>query len=304
MNSVNDGQSAEGSGPFEARYVAFLETISTLRPSLHRYCARMTGSVMDGEDVVQEALFVAYRKLETFDESRPMKPWLFRIAHNRCVDFLRRRGVRDEAEVAAAVPEATQSAEPALETGKAVERLVLTLPPKERACVLLKDVFDNSLQEIAELVDSTVVGVKAALNRARTKLAETSPPAKLAGSLSLESKQIMQLYVDRFNRRDWDGVRELISADARLRVAERFAGKLVDAPYFANYERWPSPWKLAVGEVDGEAVVIILQRGVDTWTPHSAIRLKVTGQRVESIVDYIHCPWLLSIAASVSLDAA
>ena len=304
MNSVNDGQSAEGSGPFEARYVAFLETISTLRPSLHRYCARMTGSVMDGEDVVQEALFVAYRKLETFDESRPMKPWLFRIAHNRCVDFLRRRGVRDEAEVAAAVPEATQSAEPALETGKAVERLVLTLPPKERACVLLKDVFDNSLQEIAELVDSTVGGVKAALNRARTKLAETSPPAKLAGSLSLESKQIMQLYVDRFNRRDWDGVRELISADARLRVAERFAGKLVDAPYFANYERWPSPWKLAVGEVDGEAVVIILQRGVDTWTPHSAIRLKVTGQRVESIVDYIHCPWLLSIAASVSLDAA
>ena len=44
MNSVNDGQSAEASGPFEARYVAFLETISTLRPSLHRYCARMTGS--------------------------------------------------------------------------------------------------------------------------------------------------------------------------------------------------------------------------------------------------------------------
>ena len=301
MNSVNDGQSAEGSGPFEARYVAFLETISTLRPSLHRYCTRMTGSVMDGEDVVQEALFAAYRKLETFDESRPMKPWLFRIAHNRCVDFLRRRGVRDEAEVAAAVPEATQSAEPALETGKAVERLVLTLPPKERACVLLKDVFDNSLQEIAELVDSTVGGVKAALNRARTKLAETSPPAKLAGSLSLESKQIMQLYVDRFNRRDWDGVRELISADARLRVAERFAGKLVDAPYFANYERWPSPWKLAVGEVDGEAVVIILQRGVDTWTPHSAIRLKVTGQRIERIVDYIHCPWLLPAADSVTL---
>jgi RNA polymerase sigma-70 factor, ECF subfamily len=301
MNSVNDGQSAEGSGPFEARYVAFLETISTLRPSLHRYCARMTGSVMDGEDVVQEALFAAYRKLETFDESRPMKPWLFRIAHNRCVDFLRRRGVRDEAEVAAAVPEATQSAEPALETGKAVERLVLTLPPKERACVLLKDVFDNSLEEIAELVDSTVGGVKAALNRARTKLAETSPPAKLAGSPSPESKQIMQLYVDRFNRRDWDGVRELISADARLRVAERFAGKLVDAPYFANYERWPRPWKLAVGEVDGEAVVIMLERAAEAWTPRSAIRLDVIDQRVERIVDYVHCPWLLPAADSVTL---
>ena len=96
-------------------------------------------------------------------------------------------------------------------------------------------------------------------------------------------------------------MRELTSADARLRVAERFAGKLVDAPYFANYERWPWPWKVAVGEVDGEPVVIILQRAADTWTPHSAIRLEVIGQRIEGIVDYIHCPWLLSAAASVSL---
>ena len=71
----------------------------------------------------------------------------------------------------------------------------------------------------------------------------------------------MKLHVDRFNRRDWDGVRELISADARLTVADAFAGKVAEAPYFRNYERWPIPWKLATGEVDGEAVVIILQRG-------------------------------------------
>ena len=302
MNSVNR-QYVDRSGPFEARYLAFLETIATLRPSLHRYCARMTGSVMDGEDVVQEALFEAYRKLDKFDESRPMKPWLFRIAHNRCIDFLRRKGVRHEAEVAVAVPDATESAEPALETGKAVEHLVLTLPPKERACLLLKDVLDHSLEEIGELVDSTVGGVKAALNRARTKLAESPPPAKSPQSASPELIKILQLYVDRFNRRDWDGVRDLTTADARLRVAERFAGKLVDAPYFANYERWPWPWKLAVGEVDGEALVMILQGGTDTWTPYSAIRLEVTGRRIERIVDYIHCPWLLPAAASVSLAA-
>ena len=91
MNNLDDSQYIETAGPFEARYLAFLETISALRPSLHRYCARMTGSVMDGEDVVQETLFEAYRKLDKFDESRPLKPWLFRIAHNRCIDFLRRR---------------------------------------------------------------------------------------------------------------------------------------------------------------------------------------------------------------------
>jgi RNA polymerase sigma-70 factor, ECF subfamily len=301
MSSRENSPDIDRDGPFEARYVAFLETIVTLRPSLHRYCSRMTGAVMDGEDVVQEALFEAYRKLEKFDESRPMKPWLFRIAHNRCIDFLRRKGVRHEAEVAAAVPDVKESAEPALEAGKAVEHLVLTLPPKERACLLLKDVFDYSLDEIAELVDSTAGGVKAALNRARTKLAESAAPAKSAQSASPELKQIMRLYVDRFNRRDWDAVRELTSADARLRVAERFAGKLVHAPYFANYERWPWPWKLAVGKVDGEAVVIILQRGADTWKPHSAIRLEVIGQRIEGIVDYIHCPWLLPAAESVTL---
>jgi RNA polymerase sigma-70 factor (ECF subfamily) len=162
---MDSDQFVDVSGPFEARYKAFLETISTLRPSLHRYCARMTGSVMDGEDIVQEALFEAYRKLNKFDESHPLKPWLFRIAHNRCIDFLRRKGVRDEAEAAAAMPEAVSPAQPAtLGIGKAVEHLVASLPPKERACILLKDVFDYSLEEIAELVDTTVGGVKAALN--------------------------------------------------------------------------------------------------------------------------------------------
>jgi RNA polymerase sigma-70 factor (ECF subfamily) len=111
----------------------------------------------------------------------------------------------------------------------------------------------------------------------------------------------MQLYVERFNRRDWDGVRELVSADARLNVAERFAGKFADAPYFFNYERWPVPWKLALGEVDGEPVVIILERGADTWTAHSVIRLDVVGESIEHIVDYVHCPWVIQAANSVEM---
>lgn len=299
---MDSNEYVQASGPFEARYRAFLETVSALRPSLHRYCARMTGSVMDGEDVVQEALFEAYRKLDQFDESRPLKPWLFRIAHNRCIDFLRRKGVRDEAEAAAAVPEAVSPTESAtLGVGKAVEQLVLLLPPKERACILLKDVFDYSLEEIAELVDSTVGGVKAALNRGRAKLASSPVPSPSLRSANPELAQIMQLYVDRFNRRDWDGVRELISADARLNVADRFAGKFGEAPYFFNYDRWPWPWKLAVGDVEGEPVVIILQRGADTWSTYSAIRMNVIGEKIDRIVDYIHCPWIVSAAESVSV---
>src|ERR1700732_3549503 len=92
-------------GLFEARYTAFLETVTHLRPRLHRYCARMPGSVLDGEDVAQGALFEAYRKLDSFDDTRPLSPWLFRIAHNRCIDFLRRREVREEAEAGVGEPD-------------------------------------------------------------------------------------------------------------------------------------------------------------------------------------------------------
>src|ERR1700738_3950608 len=103
MDDKDNPREVDAPGPFQARYLAFLETITNLRPSLHRYCSRMTGSVLDGEDIVQEALFQAYRKLETFDDSRPLAPWLFRIAHNQCIDFLRRREVRGVADTAAVV---------------------------------------------------------------------------------------------------------------------------------------------------------------------------------------------------------
>src|SRR5262249_55123223 len=302
---MNDGESLRPSGPFEARYLAFLETITQLRPTLHRYCARMTGSVLDGEDVVQESLFEAFRKLDTFDDRRPLKPWLFRIAHNRCIDFLRQRGVRVKSEAAAVSPGATEPAHRAvLGLGRALERLVLSLPPKERACVLLKDVFDYSLEEIAALVDSTVGGVKAALNRGRTKLAASPPQPEPTRYASPELIRVMQLYVDRFNRRDWDGVRELISADARLTVADAFAGKLADAPYFRNYARWPTPWRLAAGDVDGESVIIIMQPSGDTWTPFSMIRLDVTDAHIDRVRDYVHCPWVLSAATSVAVAAS
>src|SRR5260221_1842930 len=102
---MDTSQDVDAVGVFEARYLAFLETITHLRPSLHRYCSRMTGSVLDGEDIVQDALFQAYRKLDAFDDARPLAPWLFRIAHNRCIDFLRRRDVRQEAETEAAMPD-------------------------------------------------------------------------------------------------------------------------------------------------------------------------------------------------------
>jgi RNA polymerase sigma-70 factor (ECF subfamily) len=291
----------EDTGKFEARYLAFLETISHLRPRLHRYCSRMTGSITDGEDVVQDAVFRAYRSLDTFDDSRPLAPWLFRIAHNHCIDFLRRRGVREEAEAAAAEPDFIEPGElsgPAV--GPAIEHLVLNLPPKERACVLLKDVFEYSLEEIAELVDSSVGGVKAALNRGRSKLTSSEDRSAAPRASTPENKKILQLYVERFNRHDWDGLRELVSADARLLVADRFSGRLADAGYLDVYERMRVTWQLALGEVDGEPSIILLHLRDDAWEIQGIVRLDVAVDgRIERISDYQHCPWTLTAGSVV-----
>jgi RNA polymerase sigma-70 factor, ECF subfamily len=290
-------------GPFQARYLAFLETMTAIRPRLHRYCSRMTGTAMDGEDVVQDALFEAYRKLDQFDDTRSLTPWLFGIAHNRCIDFLRRRGVRDQAEASAPVPEVVAPDEPlSVEVGQAVEHLVTTLPPKERACVLLKDVFDYKLEEIAELIGSTVGGVKSALSRGRSKL-ETSPaPSPSVPPDNPELMRVLHLYVERFNRQDWDGVRELIRADARLHVTDRFTGYIVDSPYFSNYKQRADHLKMAVCLADGEPMIVSMRSNHDRWSTGAVIRIIVASGLISDIVDYTHCPWVTNHVSSLMVE--
>jgi RNA polymerase sigma-70 factor (ECF subfamily) len=119
--------------------------------------------------------------------------------------------------------------------------------------------------------------------------------------VSPELSRLLHLYVDRFNQRDWEGLRKLISADAQLHVADRFAGSFDESPYFGNYARQTAPWRLAVAEVDGELAIVALRPHGDDWRPSSVARLQVTDQHIAHIVDYAHCPWILSAASSVAM---
>ena len=143
----------------------FLALVADLRPELHRYCARMTGSIADGEDIVQETLARAYYALPEFATIPPLRPWLFRIAHNRALDHLRRYDQRmgqpldtaaDANGESADDPEDELAREHALHV--AVSRFV-ELAPAQRSCVILKDVLGHSLEEIAALLDLSVPAV-------------------------------------------------------------------------------------------------------------------------------------------------
>ncbi|WP_246094180.1 sigma-70 family RNA polymerase sigma factor [Mesorhizobium norvegicum] len=283
-------------GLFDRRYAAFLETVSHLRVKLHRYCARMTGSALDGEDIMQEALFEAYRKIERLDDAQALRPWLFRIAHNRCIDFIRNRQARQRAEAGYASDEIVLPVEPAGQgAGRAIERLVVHLPPKERACVLLKDVFDHSLEEIAELVGSTSGGVKSALNRGRAKLAALPAQPVAAPAHDPELARLLGRYVELFNNRDWDGVRALTSADARLRVSDCYNGLLSGSPYFVEYERSELPWRMRPGVIEGEVVLVLDRLHGEEWLPAYLVRIHAAGGVIDRIADYYACPWILEM---------
>jgi RNA polymerase sigma-70 factor (ECF subfamily) len=273
----------------------FVDSVAGVRPRLHRYCSRMTGSALDGEDMVQEVLAQAYYKLSMARDDLPLEPWLFKIAHNRCIDFLRRRkvGVVEIGDLPDVGAIADDDVEQRQEVGRALVALVTELPPKERACVLLKDVFDYSLADIADIVDSTVGGVKSALHRARAKLREVDGDAPATRPDDDRLEPVVREYIDRFNRRDWDAVRELVRADARLELVGEANVELARARYFENYEALSPPWRMTTGHVDGEPVAVCWRQVDGEWVAQSAIRFEVVGDEISAVRDYVHIDYVL-----------
>jgi RNA polymerase sigma factor (sigma-70 family) len=279
----------------------FLLLVAGIRPDLHRYCARMTGSVADGEDIVQDTLARAYYALSEMETVPELGPWLFQIAHNRAMDHLRRYerrmsepldSVLETALSDASDPEHLLAREQA--TRAAISRFV-ELVPAQRSAVILKDVLGHSLAELAQLMAISEPAAKAALHRGRERLqALAEAPQQQQPALPRVVSPGIARYVALFNARDWDGVRALLAEDVRLDLVSRVkrSGRREVSSYFSNYSKI-SDWHLAPGSVDGREVIAVFQSRSDA-RPAYFIELEITREQVTRIKDFRYVPYILA----------
>ena len=209
----------------------------------------MLGSAIDGEDVAQEA---ALKALEAFPRQtgiRNLEAWVFRIARNAALDFLRRRN----REPIVPVDDGAEFADPYMDTERGLQaaaslRQFMRLPPTQRASVILMDVIGYSLEEVADILETTVPAVKASLHRGRDRLQRLADEPATAPSAELPAIERRQLanYVDRFNARDFDALRRLLADDVRLHVRNerRFgtSGRRILHPLCGHLRCPPRAW--------------------------------------------------------------
>jgi RNA polymerase sigma-70 factor (ECF subfamily) len=288
----------------------FLELVADIRPDLHRYCARMTGSVSDGEDIVQETLARAYYALPEMESLPPLRSWLFQIAHRRALDHLRRYDRRmgrslDEVPDPADGAEGPEDSVGRDEAVRAALGVFLELPAFPRSCVILKDVLGHSTGEIAALLDQSTAAVKAAIHRGRARLHELratheTPPS--SPRLVRTPSPTTARYIALFNARDWEGVRALLADEVKLDLVSRSqrSGRRDVSGYVANYAK-SGEWFLVPAWIDGKEVVGAFRNEREA-KPGYFIELGIVDGRVLSIRDYRYVPYICADAAIESAE--
>jgi RNA polymerase sigma-70 factor, ECF subfamily len=275
------------------------DLIVAMRPKLHRYCARMVGSVIDGEDVLQDALIKA---VESFASAGPVhnpEGWLFRIAHNTALDFLRRRNRHEALRSGEEVDMIPDQLDAVLsrQIASASLRTFMRLPLAQRSSVILMDVLGCSLQEVCEVMDFSLPAVKAALHRGRTQLREFAdePEDVPQPKLSEADRDRLSAYVTHFNARDFDAIRAMIADDVRLELVNktRLNGKAeVSSRYFVNYSKLDD-WRLVPGLVEGHPAILVLDPNAPGEGPKYFILLNWSADKVATIRDFRHATYIV-----------
>jgi RNA polymerase sigma-70 factor (ECF subfamily) len=231
---------------------AFLRLIGPHRAELHAHCYRMLGSFHDAEDALQDALLRAWRGLRALESRRSLRPWLYKIATNTCLDVLARRPKRvlpidygppagpdegpDEplAEVMWLEPypeevgldDGQAGPEARYEQREAVELAFIAalqhLPARQRAVLILREVLGFSAREVAEVLETTEASVNSALQRARQAVDERLPKASQQATIrSLGDERVRDLverFIEAFERGDVDAILAMITEDATFEM--------------------------------------------------------------------------------------
>lgn len=285
-------------------HIEFLASVEPLRPQLYRYCRRLTGNIWDAQDLVQETLARAFAHAAQSHRpvQRPMA-WLARIATNIYIDTL-----RSAVPVPAELPEraAPTDTDP-LEVRDALAELSRLLSPQEKACVLLKDVFDLPAKEIAAMLSTTQGAVKAALHRGRARLAQEDRSSALAARPAPDPV-VLERLAEAFSAYDLDRLAALFQDDAvsevvgvvhEVGLSEIRAGSL----QHTLCEETDVRYRAEVGEIEREPVVLLWAAPVDGSAGEALVdvlRVETADDAVTRLRWYFFCPeTLVEVAALI-----
>jgi RNA polymerase sigma factor (sigma-70 family) len=268
----------------------FEDRLTALRPRLHRYCARMTGSTVDGEDVLQDTLVKALSARAEGARVDNLEGWLFRIAHNTSLDLLRRRSrntvvpLTEDFE-AAPMPEADIVA--------VSFQTFLQLPELQRCAVILKDVLGHSIDEVASIADCTPAAAKSALQRGRTALRQLAqmPADTQLPLMPNAARQKMAAFVDLFRMGDFNAIRAMLADDVKLELVNRlkWEGRDKIVPYFTRYAE-ETKWRFSFGAVEGRPAMLVFESGAMEKPAHFVL-VDWRNDQISAIRDFLFAPY-------------
>ena len=289
----------------------FLDDLIPIRPDIYRYCLSLTGNAWDAEDQVQEALLKVFGALGKIDaDLRDPKAYILRIAKHLWIDSLRRQTRYQEILSAEDASEnfAEDIGELSLEVSDAARLLFRQLHPQERAALVLKDVLDHSLTEIAQLLNTTEGAVKSALHRGRSRLSgEGLRPAQFG-----PTQELVQRFMHALEQTDMDTLRTLCAADLHVElVGGADMHSFDDSNNFFAHAHFVMPelgfgehprWELS--EYGGEPIVLGFRTLGGIEGLNEIHRLEVVGGLISRVRCYCFCPdTLREVAGELGLVA-
>jgi len=271
----------------------FEQRLTALRPRLHRYCARMTGSAVTGEDLLQDTLVRALHARAQGAAVDNLEGWLFRIAHNASLDFLRER----RRHTVVPLTEDLEAA-PVAETDMVAIsfQTFLRLPELQRCAVILKDVLGHSVEEIASIAACSMPAAKSALQRGRATLARLAqaPDDPRLPLMSDPERRRISAYVHLFRSGDFDAIRAQLADEVKLELVNRLRlqGRDRIGPYFTRYAE-VTKWRFALGAVEGRPAMLVFDSSGAMQTPAHFVLIGWSESRIVSIRDFLFAPYVL-----------